>query len=353
MSYGKSFNLAQLHTGKPVVIYGAQAVAYTTYKAITKLTGCTVKNFIVSSREGQPDELDGIAVIELKEYAKNNDDMILVATPEDIQGSIAGLLEERGIDNYFFIKSNEFGILQKGLYQEKSYIADNDELAVEVLQAVHEKDRKLSGDYENPSWIVPIQVGVADSQKVIADIRDNTGDNISTRNKNYSELTALYWAWKNSDADIKGICHYRRVPDIQLSDLLALGVGSADVFLTYPLMYYPDISMHHKRYINDKDWFVVENALKEYAPEYYKVLDECMKQQLFINYNILVARKEIFDSYCEWLFPLLFKIGENTVPPESERQDRYMGYIGETLCTLYFMKNNSIKTRYCSCLMRT
>ena len=41
-------------------------------------------------------------------------------------------------------------------------------------------------------------------------VRDNTGDNISVKNKSYCELTTQYWAWKNTDYDYYGFCHYRR-----------------------------------------------------------------------------------------------------------------------------------------------
>jgi hypothetical protein len=39
---------------------------------------------------------------------------------------------------------------------------------------------------------------------------DDTGDNISSKNKYYSELTGIYWVWKNTRQDITGACHYRR-----------------------------------------------------------------------------------------------------------------------------------------------
>ena len=40
--------------------------------------------------------------------------------------------------------------------------------------------------------------------------QDNQGENISSKNKSYCELTTQYWAWKNMQADYYGFCHYRR-----------------------------------------------------------------------------------------------------------------------------------------------
>ena len=55
----------------------------------------------------------------------------------------------------------------------------------------------------------PIQVG-AEINEELPYLKDNTGDNISKKNKNYCELTALYWIWKNTSEDIVGLTHYRR-----------------------------------------------------------------------------------------------------------------------------------------------
>ena len=41
-------------------------------------------------------------------------------------------------------------------------------------------------------------------------IGDDTGDNISVKNRYYSELTGTYWVWKNTRQKIVGTCHYRR-----------------------------------------------------------------------------------------------------------------------------------------------
>ena len=51
------------------------------------------------------------------------------------------------------------------------------------------KDGKIDGKYLN--WLHKNMQG------------DNTGDNISNANRNYCELTALYWIWKNCKFNIK------------------------------------------------------------------------------------------------------------------------------------------------------
>ena len=43
---------------------------------------------------------------------------------------------------------------------------------------------------------VPLQVGTAINSP-LGYLRDDTGDNISALNGYYSELTGLYWIWKN------------------------------------------------------------------------------------------------------------------------------------------------------------
>lgn len=57
---------------------------------------------------------------------------------------------------------------------------------------------------------VPLQVGTA-INSLLGYLRDDTGDNISALNGYYSELTGLYWIWKNvHNINYVGTCHYRR-----------------------------------------------------------------------------------------------------------------------------------------------
>lgn len=63
----------------------------------------------------------------------------------------------------------------------------------------------------NDNVYLPLHVGrVMEGAVDLGYLGDNTGDNISGKNKDYCELTGIYWAWKNIAADYIGISHYRR-----------------------------------------------------------------------------------------------------------------------------------------------
>lgn len=77
---------------------------------------------------------------------------------------------------------------------------------IKILVAAH-KSCELPKD----DVYLPIQVGKALHPDLDLGFQpDNTGENISEKNPYYSELTAIYWAWKNCNADFIGLVHYRR-----------------------------------------------------------------------------------------------------------------------------------------------
>ena len=177
-------------------------------------------------------------------------------------------------------------------------------------------------------------------------MKDNTGDNISDKNRNYCELTATYYAWKHSNAAYKGICHYRRILDISDMQIQALLEKKQewDVIMPYPSVQYPDISAQHTRYVKEGDWNAMLQALQETAPEYLEAYEEYVATggQFFNNFNILIAKAPVFDDYCSFLFRVLRRTEELTTPKGWERADRFAGYLGENLTTIYFIKKREI-----------
>lgn len=213
-----------------------------------------------------------------------------------------------------------------------------------VFMAKFYKDKLLENPKDKPAWLIPVQAGAALTDERVAELLDNSGKNISRKNPNYCELTVLYWMWKNcltskngEDFRYYGLFHYRRWLDVRDEDIRHIVEEDIDVILPYPTIHEPDIKEHHMRYIKETDWEAVLQALKELSPEYYAVYDAIFSQEYLYNYNILIAKTEVLEAYCKWLFPILERTEELSVPKGSARADRYIGYIGENLLTLYFM----------------
>lgn len=207
------------------------------------------------------------------------------------------------------------------------------------------RDKPLVTDYSIPEWVTPIQVGAALCEERVANLLDCDGEHISEKNANYSELTALYWIWKNrlctssvyDHVEYYGLTHYRRILELTEDDILRLVDNKVDVVLPYPMPYEPDIEMHHKRYVKTEDWQVVLEAIAKIWPEDARQFKDILKQRYFYNYNIVLARKEVLKAYCGWLFPILEYVELHSSPKGQDRADRYMGYIAESLETYYFM----------------
>ena len=202
------------------------------------------------------------------------------------------------------------------------------------------KDKPISSDaYEQSKHLIPIQVGAALTDKRVADVTDDTGDNISTHNPHYSEMTAFYWMWKNVQADYLGICHYRRIW-INL-DKIAEKLQTTDVDAVLPLPTLCRTSIredHMLRYIPDV-WSTMMDVLKSKSPEYYEASKDIFEKPVMYASNMCILKRNVFDDLCSWLFSIVMEV-ENIIGdlPDVYR-NRYAGFCTEELITLYFLYN--------------
>lgn len=332
-----------------IAIYGAQMVAVSVYYALKTLyPDVHVTAFVVSHMEGNPVQINGIPVMTLEAYERSGDKecKILIAVPENFHAEIICGLTAKGFENYTCIDSvTEAEIMRRFYAQTEQFAVLSDfpqgtkQAELFVGMSKFYKDRQLNGSYDTPSYVNPIQAGAALTDTQVAELRDDMGENISHKNVNYSELTAMYWLSRHKSSPYMGLFHYRRMLDIKEEDLYRLCENDIDVVLPYPTVHYPNIDEHHKRYLKQQDWDAMLKALEELAPEYAEKLPEIFKGQYFYNYNMLIAKEKVFKDYCNWLFPVLQRTEELSEPKGSERADRYIGYLGENLTTLYFMVN--------------
>ncbi len=346
-----------------LAIFGAQGYALGVYEALKSLyPKRVIPCFIVSKIGNNASILGGVPV---REIALVSDEMtqeekqsleMIIATPENVQPEIEEILENYGFRHYSRLDSERWGELMKLFHIKLDRFLPLSALPVgyntpfiRIYMAKSHKDRPLRNVPVLPDYIYPVQVGAANTDIKIADYADNRGDSISEKNVNYSELTGLYWMWKNrlcangiqegDEGQYFGLAQYRRMLVFSDDDLLRLKSNDVDVVLPYPMPYEPNIHAHHERYLKDVDWNALLEALRELQPEYADAFEDVLNQRYLYNYNVILAKKSVLRDYCEWLFPILQRVEELSEPKGFDRADRYIGYMGETLETLYFMKN--------------
>ena len=191
----------------------------------------------------------------------------------------------------------------------------------------------------------PIQAGCALNEIYLEEgiLTDNTGDNISSKNPYYGELTATYWIWKNylkenPNIEYIGFCHYRRFFDFiskkatpnsfELTDyniftknfsdnykqeIIEQAVKGYDVILPKPMktantsVYEYYVSFHPKEII---DKFI--EIVKSDYPDYTDCMENFLNgHEMCLALNF-VMRKDLFMNWCDWIFDILFKIEKTT-----------------------------------------
>ena len=180
--------------------------------------------------------------------------------------------------------------------------------------------------------------------------RDDTGDNISEKNKEYCELTGLYWAWKNLDTDYIGLAHYRRhftlhrfnifkdkkTAPVNYNDVLPL-LEKNDVILPRRRHYVIETNWSHYSHAHcEEDLLRTREVICDICPEYTDSFDKCMQLTSGHRFNMLIMKRDILDAYCRWLFAVLFEL-ENRIDltGRSDYDRRVFGFIGERLLDVW------------------
>ena len=195
-----------------------------------------------------------------------------------------------------------------------------------------------------------ILVGANNNTFKDADYYDNVGDNISDKNKNYCELTGLYWIWKNTVSDIVGLCHYRRYFSKSKFSKQEKHYVTIDDIKQYMRRY--DVIMPVKRYYkettyealnvapNIDDINAIKAAIKTICPEYLDPFNEYLQSNKCYLYNMFIMRKWLMDEYCSWLFPILECIEKNyKVDNEDPYRSRLFGFLSERLIYVWIKRN--------------
>ena len=148
--------------------------------------------------------------------------------------------------------------------------------------------------------------------------------------------------WKASDADVIGLCHYRRYFKGKNGKLI-----EKDEILDY-LSEYDIILPKKSDLIKGSYWEtykghhlypaleITRDVLADKSEEYLATFDRMLNQSSFSNYNMFIASKEIVNDYCSWVFPILEEV-ENRI--NVEEYPRVFGLISEAIFNVWIEKN--------------
>ena len=182
-----------------------------------------------------------------------------------------------------------------------------------------------------------VQAGTSLDGEQAADCRfyDNDGENISNKNRQFCELTVLYWLWKNCSSEWIGLEHYRR--RFILPEDWTARLGQVDAILPVPLYVYPSLEgnfvARHKKQV----WEMAIQILSEQHPDMQEAATEFFsKQGCYSPCNMLIARREVLDNLCSWLFPMLFDLEGRVGMLEDSYQNRYPGFVSERFISFFF-----------------
>lgn len=222
------------------------------------------------------------------------------------------------------------------------------EYTVKIIVATHKKYR-MPAD----TMYIPLHVGadlamINGSHEEVPYCKDNTGDNISQHNAKFCELTGLYWAWKNLDADYIGLVHYRRHFCIKKSkkDLfdnvltykqLIPFLGGIKIFIPNKRKYIIETLYSHYQHTHYSEQLdEVKKIIEEKYPDYRKSYDKIVNQTYGYMFNMMIVEKELLHKYCEWLFSILFEL-KNRVDDRdlSAYQGRFYGRISEIIFNVW------------------
>jgi hypothetical protein len=206
---------------------------------------------------------------------------------------------------------------------------------------------------------------------------DDSGIQISHKNKFYSELTGIYWVWKNTRQDIVGSMHYRRFLTCQPESL----IHQIRRLLYFPLNLYKkrygiiytrnhkkfvplilskseilnllqnydaimplrrfmrySVREHYRRYHNIRDLEIIASILKEKYPEYLASFELFLSGNRMYANNMFIFRRADFDRCMNWLFSVLFEF-ESRIQLDNYQgyQQRICGFMAERLLNIWLL----------------
>lgn len=347
----------KLNSNKKKYIYGAGDVAREVLFCLTQEPYCiSIDAFIVTKTQNtETQEIEDIPVTSVYNESIDKDALIIIAVLEKYRDEICQILDDMGMTDRIFMtfesdiysefREESFShycklkrypfLFSMGESHDKEvwHLGNQEDFYVYVTRS--SRDKELKAAYTIKLWEKEIFAGVAIDNAGRFNISDDKSDNISLKNRQYCELTVMYWIWKNTDSEYIGLSHYRRRFDFEDDDIALIKGKDIDCVLTIPMINVPDVRYMYGKNHEVEDWDIMADIVKEMNPDYSQALRVVGESNYYVPYNMFVMKRKVFNDYCAWLYPILEKCEETIGQKNDPYQNRYIGFLAERLMTAY------------------
>ena len=238
-----------------------------------------------------------------------------------------------------------------------------DDSKIKILVCCHKPSELPQDDI-----FLPIHVGAAISDVNLGIQRDDqlngqACDNISSKNRSFCELTAIYWAWKSikkiyPELQYIGLNHYRRFFSFDETRLTASGIPkdvkniaqykldkskieswlSSNKVITTPKAHLKtSVASGYEHAHYSSDLRIVHDIVRDIFPETLQAFNDVfLGCNYFYDCNMFIMPWNEFDKYCEWLFAILFEAEKRIdISHYDTYQKRIFGFLAERLWTVW------------------
>lgn len=352
-----------LNAHSKIYIFGAASRAKTFKGYVNMLfPELEIIGYLVDDEEKNDSRIAGVPVIHIGRISEEQPVKlqtkvpVMIATKGIFHQRIGALLTDLGFDNVipvsvdvdnclrnayvrkFFAKENREFVKLESIAggTSQAVIGNRPDACIYMAKSIY--DKELETPYIIPKYEKPLQVGAALTDRRLGNdiLTDDKGENISERNRQYSEVTGLYWVWKNCYHDIAGLSHYRRHFILPENWIEIMWQKNIDAIVPVPTYVYPSVGDNYKERHAPEDWDFLLQYLREKEKWTYNAAIQVFSGNLFLPSNMFIVRWEVLDELCSWMFPILDAVRVNGGVKEDVYLNRYVGAVSERLVTLFF-----------------
>lgn len=216
-----------------------------------------------------------------------------------------------------------------------------------------------------PNYITKIGLGESNFPNDWHD--EKKGKNISHLNKNYGELTGVYWIWKNllknfNKNDLIGNCHYRKLWLNEIYEIKQKKTNNSlfnnllknnnflfkkeDTFQVQPIIFKKKSLLEDFKIIHRND--SLEKSISFLEPKYQVLFKNHLQQNKLYPLNMFITTPQKFEKYCEIIFPWLEKCHEYCLKENlcKDYNIRLPAFLAERFTSFWFSQFSKSNLSY-------